>query len=91
MLLWYMIPKTLESSGGPASQTKEVDVPDQLSKRKLAPSYVGILDWLEIAKTEGFQCKNGQVPLFGRQRERWTVDRAWAFVKVMEDLWDTCG
>ncbi len=41
------------------------NVPDHLFARKLAPTYVGILDWLETAKIEGFQCQNGQAPLFG--------------------------
>ena len=41
------------------------NVPDRLFKRKLAPTYVAILDWLETAKLKGFQCQNGRVPLFG--------------------------
>ena len=64
------------------------NVPDQLFKRKLAPTYSGILDWLETAKLRGFKSQNGQVPLFGQQREQWTVDKAQAFVRALQGLWD---
>ena len=67
------------------------NVPDDLFKRKRAPTYVGILDWLKTAKFKGFKCQNGKVPLFGRGREQWTVDQAQAFAKAMRELWDTWG
>ena len=67
------------------------NVPDHLFKRKRAPTYTGILDWVKTAKLKDFQCQNGLVPLFGRQREQWTVAKAQAFVKAMQDLWDTWG
>ena len=67
------------------------NVPDQLFKRKLGLTYVGILDWLETAKLTGFRCQNGKVPLFGRGREEWTVEKARAFVKTMQVLWDAGG
>ena len=67
------------------------NVPDHLFKRKRAPTYTGILDLVKTAKLKDFQCQNGLVPLFGRQREQWTVAKAQAFVKAMQDLWDTWG
>ena len=67
------------------------NVPDHLFKRKLAPTYAGILDWLTTAKLREFRCQNGLVPLFGQQREQWTVAKAQAFVKAMQELWDTWG
>ena len=67
------------------------NVPDQLFKRKLAPTFVGILDWLETAKLKGFKCQNGRVSLFGSGREQWTADKARAFGKALQDMWDTWG
>ena len=65
------------------------NVPDDLFKRKLAPTYTHILDWMKTSKLKDFQCQNGLVPLFGRQREQWTVAKAQAFVKALQELWDT--
>ena len=65
------------------------NVPDTLFAPKLAPTYVAILDWLKTAKLEDFQCQNGLAPVFGRQREQWIVKKARAFVKALQELWDT--
>ena len=67
------------------------NVPDQLFKRRLAPTYVGILDWLETAKLEDFKCQNGQVQLFGPEPEQWSVKKARKFVKAMQGLWEAGG
>ena len=64
------------------------NVPNHLFKRKRAPTYVGILEWLKTAKLKGFKCQNGKVPLFGPGREQWTVEKARAFVKAMQGLWE---
>ena len=39
------------------------NVPDHLFKRKLAPTYVGVLDWLETAKTQGLRLPKWTGPL----------------------------
>ena len=57
-------------------------MPDHLFKRKRTSTFTGILDWLKTAKLRQFQCQNGLVPLFGRQREQWTLAKAQAFVKA---------
>ena len=67
------------------------NVPDGLFEQKLAPTYVGVLDWLKTAKLKEFQCQNGAVPLFGRGREQWTVGKARAFLTAMQELWATGG
>lgn len=67
------------------------NVPNELFAPKLAPTYTGVLKWLKTAKLKEFQCQNGLVPLFGRQREQWTIAKAQAFVKVMQELWDARG
>ena len=67
------------------------NAPDQLFVQKLVPTYTGILSWLKTAKLRDFQCQNGQVALFGRQREQWSVKKAEAFVKAMQELWDKWG
>ena len=67
------------------------NVPDHLFKRKLAPTYAGILDWLTTAKLTDYQCQNGQVRLLGRQREQWTVEKARAFVEAMREMWRAWG
>ena len=67
------------------------NVPDQLFKQKLAPTYTGILDWLETARIKKFKCQNGRVPLFGQGLEQWTADKARALVKAMRELWATGG
>ena len=64
------------------------NAPNHLFKRKRAATYAGILDWLEATQLKGFKCQNGQVPLFGRGREQWSVDKARAFVRAMQHLWD---
>ena len=65
------------------------NVPNKLFARKLAQTSTGILDWLKTARLRDFECQNGQVTLFGRQREQWTVAKPRTFVKAMQDLWDT--
>ena len=65
------------------------NVPDHLFEDKLAPTYTGNLNWLKTAKLNDFQCQNGFMPLFGSGREQWSVKRARAFVKTLQELWDT--
>ena len=65
------------------------NVPDGLFAPRLAPTYSGILDWLKTAKLNDFQCQNGQLSLFGPQPEQWSVNKARAFVKALQDMWDT--
>ena len=67
------------------------NVPDSLFAPKLAPTYTGILDWLKTAKLNDSKCQNGQVRLFGQGREQWTVKKARAFVKALQEMWDTWG
>ena len=67
------------------------NVPNHLFKRKQAATYHGILNWLETTNLKGFKCQNGRVRLFGEGREQWTVDKARAFVKGLQKLWDTGG
>ena len=67
------------------------NVPNGMFKQELAPTYTGILSWLKTAKLKDFQCQNGQVPLFGRGREQWTVQKAQAFTKALQGLWDAGG
>ena len=65
------------------------NIPDHLFEQKLAPTYLDTLTWLKTARLKDFQCQNGQLPLFGRQREQWTVAKAQAFVEATQALWDT--
>ena len=65
------------------------NVPGDPFGPELAPTYVGILTWLKTAKLNDFQCQNGQLPLFGHQPEQWSVKKARAFVKALQDMWDT--
>ena len=64
------------------------NVPDSLFAPKLAPTYTGVLAWLRTAKLNDFKCQNGEAPLFGLQREQWTVAKSQAFVKALQELWD---
>ena len=64
------------------------NVPDDLFAPKLAPTYVGILTWLKTARLNDFQCQNPQLPLFGPQPEQWSVKKAPAFVKALQEMWD---
>ena len=65
------------------------NVPDHLFEQKLAPMFLGILTWLKTARLNDFQCQNGLVPLFGPQPEQWSVKKARAFVKALQEMWDT--
>jgi len=65
------------------------NVPDSLFRPKLAPTYTGILYWLGTAKLKDFKCQNGQVELFGPGREQWSQKKAQAFIKALQDMWDT--
>ena len=67
------------------------NVPDGLFKPKLAPTYTGIVDWLEKTKLKGFNCQNGRVPLFGPGPEQWTPDKARAFAGALRRLWEIGG
>ena len=64
------------------------NVPDGLFAPKLAPTYTGILDWLEKAQFKDFKCQNGQMDLFGHGREQWTQKKARAFVRALQELWE---
>ena len=65
------------------------NVPDHLFEQKLARTYVGILIWLKTAGLKDFQCQNGLVPLFGPQPEQWSVKKARAFVRALQEMWGT--
>ena len=67
------------------------NVPDNLFASKLAPTYADILGWLKTAKLKDFQCQNGQVLLFGPGWEQWTVRKSRAFVRALQELWETGG
>ena len=67
------------------------NVPNGLFKQDLAATYTGILGWLKTAKLKDFVCQNGEVPLFGRGREQWTVQKAQAFLKSLQALWEAGG
>ena len=56
-----------------------------------APTYVGILTWLKTARLNDFQCQNRQLPLFEPQPEQWSVKKARAFVKALQEMWGTWG
>ena len=62
------------------------NVPNGLFAAKLAPTYTGIIDWLKTAKLKDFQCQNGRVNLFGQGREQWSVKKARAFVRALQEL-----
>ena len=64
------------------------NVPEGLFKPKLAPTYMGIFEWLKRAQLKGFKCQNGQVPLFGPAPEQWPQEEARAFVKALQGLWE---
>ena len=64
------------------------NVPDSLFAPKLAPTYTDILDRLRAAKLYDFECQNGRVDLFGSGKEQWSVKKARAFVKALQELWD---
>ena len=67
------------------------NAPDHLFEEMLAPTYTGIPDWLKKAKLKRLECQNGQVLLFGPGREQWSVKKARAFVRAMQELWDAGG
>ena len=67
------------------------NVPNGMFKQDLAPTYTGILGWVKTAKLKGFVCQSGKVPLFGRGPEQWTSQKAQAFVKALQGLWDAGG
>lgn len=67
------------------------NVPDELFAGRLAPTYIGILDWLETANFENFQCQNGLVPLFENRKEHWTLAKSRAFVTSMQRYWEMQG
>ena len=67
------------------------NVPNQLFKPKLAPTYTGIVGWLQTAPLGDFESQNGRVALFGPGREQWSVKKARAFVRALRALWDAGG
>ena len=67
------------------------NVPDDLFKPKLAPTYTGIVEWLKTAKLDDFQCQNGRVDLFGPGKEQWFVKKARKFVSALQGLWEAGG
>ena len=67
------------------------NVPNGLFAEKLAPTYTGIVDWLQSATLKDFQSQNGQVELFGSGREQWSQKKARAFVGALQGLWEAWG
>ena len=67
------------------------NVPDTQFKPKLAPTYMGIADWLKKAQLENFECQNGKVDMFGPGREQWSVKKARAFVRALQEMWEAGG
>ena len=42
-----------------------------------------------VGESENFQERNGLELLFGPQPEQWSVKKARAFVKALQEMWDT--
>ena len=64
------------------------NVPDGMFNRDLAPTYTGILGWLKKAQVKEFAYQNDQMPLFGRGREQWSVQKAPPFLMDLQGLWE---
>ena len=67
------------------------NVPNGMFQPELVPTYTAILGWLKKAQLRDFKCQNGHLPLFGRGREQWTMQKAQAFVKSLQGLWEARG
>ena len=67
------------------------NVPDNLFAPNLAPTYSGIVDWLKKEELKDFECQNGRVNLFGSGKEQWSVKKARAFVRALQELWEAGG
>ena len=67
------------------------NVPNSLFAAKLAPTYADIASLLRTANLQGLKCQNGEVALFGRGREQWSVNKARSFVKALGELWEEGG
>ena len=65
------------------------NVPNGLFAEKLGPTFTGTIDWLKSAKLTGFRCQNERLELFGPGQEQWSQKEARAFVRAMQELWDT--
>ncbi len=65
------------------------NIPNELFTPKLAPTYTGILDWLNKTNIQGFKCQNERVDLFGLGREQWTEKKARTFTRALQEMWDT--
>ena len=67
------------------------NVPDGVFKPNLAPTYLGILDWLKNGDLNDFKCQNGRAHLFGPGHDQWSVKKARALARALEQLWDAGG
>ena len=85
--------KTLTKSDAPSYfiECLLFNVPDNLFAPKLVQTYTGIVDWLEKAKLKDFECQNGRVDMFGPGKEQWSVKKARAFVRALQELWEAGG
>ena len=90
---WLVDKKMLTKSDAPSYfiECLLYNVPDDLFEPKLVPTYIGIVDWLKREELKDFKCQKGKVPLFGKGREQWTVDKARALAKGSQELWDAGG
>ena len=90
---WLVAKKVITKDDAPSYfiECLLYNVPNDLFPPKLAPTYTGQLDWLKKGSFQDFQCQNGQAELFGPAPEQWSVKRARAFVRAMQELWDTWG
>lgn len=64
------------------------NVPDRLYGQNVGQTYCDILNWLSAADLREFKCQNGVHELFGQTSERWTVDKARAFLGALMHLWE---
>jgi len=63
------------------------NIPNSMFESNFQSRYSGIIDWLSVANLIYFVCQNGQMLLFGKTPEQWTITDAQTLIQKFAELW----
>jgi len=64
------------------------NVPDECYSASVSDTYFDVIRHLSYDSIAGYQCQNGELPLFGPGSTQWNTIDANAFIQALVTLWN---
>ena len=80
---------TVTAGGGARMEQRLILIRSKVIRVGAIPILAVVLGELTMTSAPVTSGQNGQLPLFGPRPEQWSVKMVWAFVKALQEIWDT--